>query len=153
MRAMPAAYQNTAVASSATATNAPPMPAPRAPTPSLRNCPPNVPTFSKMAACASPGSSNATSPVSAISLFTMDPPYVRRSADDDELAALGALARIHGEQVDAARDILPIARDQVPARLTIIRRVLLPIHILVRNPVAVDDRGVARGGVHRIVGI
>src|SRR5215831_10175904 len=151
MRAMPAAFQNTAVASSAMATYAPPMPAPRAPTLIFRNCPPNVPTFSKMSAWASPGSNSATSPTSAIRLFTIVPPYAPRSADEDELAALRAPLGRHREQVDPAHHVLPVARNQVPARLSVPRCVLLFGDVRVRLPVAVDHGRVPHRRVHRVV--
>src|SRR6185436_20459335 len=112
------------------------MPAPRAPTLIFRNWPPNVPTFSKMSAWASPGTSSAASPASAISLFTIIPPYVPRSADDDELAALGAALGRYREQVDAAHHVLPVTRDEIPARLPVRGRVLLARHVRVRLPVA-----------------
>src|SRR5580765_733315 len=127
------------------------MPAPRAPTLIFRNWPPNVPTFSKMSAWARPGSSSAASPASAISLFTIVPPYAPRSTDDDEFAALGAPLGRHREQVDATDDVLPVARDQVPARLPVPRRVLLLGHVGMRLPVAVDHRRAARRRVHRVV--
>src|SRR5262245_41873130 len=116
---MPAAFQKTDVASSAMATYAPPMPAPRAPTLIFRNCPPNVPTFSKMSAWASPGSNSAASPASEISLFTIVPPYAPRSADENEFAALRASLARHREQVDPAHHVLPVARNQVPPGLPI----------------------------------
>src|SRR5437762_2125281 len=154
MRAIPAAFQNTAVASSATATNAPPMPAPRAPTLIFRNWPPNVPTFSKMSARASPGASSEARPASAISFFTFIPPSLyrtRRSADDDELAALGAPAGLHGEQVDPAHHVLPVARNEVPARLAVAGRVLLPGHVRVRSTVRIDHGRRARRGVDGVI--
>src|SRR6516162_2910447 len=127
------------------------MPAPRAPTLIFRNWPPNVPTFSKMLAWASPGSSIATSPTSAIRLFTIVPPYAPRSADDDKLAALGAAFGLDAEQVDATDDVLPVARDQIPARLAIARRVLLARDVLMRFAVTVDHGRGARRGVDRVV--
>src|SRR5262245_37959179 len=148
---MPAAFQNTEVASSAIATYAPPMPAPRAPTLIFRNWPPNVPTFSKMSACASPGTSNAASPASAISLFTIVPPYAPRSTDDDKLAALDATLGRDREQVDPAHHVLAVARNEIPAGLPIAARVLLLRDVRVRLTVAVDHGRAARRGVHGVV--
>src|ERR1041385_5802389 len=127
------------------------MPAPRAPTLIFRNWPPNVPTFSKMSAWASPGSSSAASPASAMRLFTIVPPYAPRSTDDEELAALRAPLGRHGEQVDPAHHVLPVARNQVPPRLSVPWRVLLFGHVRMRLPVAVDHRRAARRRVHRVV--
>src|SRR5215831_7120366 len=126
------------------------MPAPRAPTLIFRNWPPNVPTFSKMSAWASAGASSTASPASAISLFTIVPPYAPRSADDDELTALGAPLGRHREQVDTAHHVLPVARDEIPARLPVPGRVLLARHVLMRLAAAVDHGRGARRGVHRV---
>src|SRR5262249_25246012 len=127
------------------------MPAPRAPTLIFRNWPPNVPTFSKMSAWANPGTSSAASPASAISLFTIVPPYGPRSSDDHKFAALGATLGRDGEQVDATDHVLAVARDEIPASLAVRRRVLLLRRVDVRLAMAVDDRGAARRGVDGIV--
>src|SRR5207237_7440966 len=104
MRAIPAAFQYSAVASSATATNAPPMPEARAPTSIFRNWPSNVPTFSKiLAAPAIAGISIPIRPQAARTRFTSSPPsFTATLADDDKVPALRALTRIHREEVDAA---------------------------------------------------
>src|SRR5262245_39901967 len=110
-RAIPAAFQYRALASSATATKAPPIPAARAPIPIFRNCPSNVPTFSKIwAAPAIPGSITPRIPRPTITFLTgilLRP--TRALADDDELAALGAQIGLDDEQVDTAHHVLAIA--------------------------------------------
>src|SRR5258706_375721 len=121
MRAMPAQFQNSAVASSATATNAPPMAAARAPTATLSCWPSKVPTFSKMLAAQDTAGINIPArPKAATIFFTGFPPPPDRLTNDDESSALRTLARLDHEDVDAADDVLPVARDQIPARLPII---------------------------------
>src|SRR3989442_7170297 len=103
------------------------MAAARAPTLILRNWPSNVPTFSKMlAAPAAEGTSAPTRPRTAMILLISIPPARPRLADDDESSALSAFRGIHGEDVDAADDVLAVARNHVPARLTLVGIVLLP---------------------------
>src|SRR5678816_4317669 len=127
MRATPPAFQKIELASSATPTNAPPMPSARAPTGSLRNCPPNVPTFSKMlAAPAIPGSNSPARPSVQTAFLTISLLRSPGLTDDDELATLSSFLRIDREEVHAAHDVLPVPRDQVPRRLTVVRVVLLP---------------------------
>src|SRR5213075_1242021 len=72
-----------------------------------------------------------------------------RSADDDELASLLALARLNDEDVDPAHDVLPVARDQVPARLAVVRIVLLTIESLMGTAGFVRHRAADRI-VHRV---
>src|SRR5215475_6719875 len=129
MRAIPAAFQNTALGSSETPTNAPPIPSARAPTGIFRNCPPNVPTFSKMlAAPAIPGSRSPARPSVQTAFLTISLLRSPGLTDDDELATLSSFLRIDREEVDTAHDVLPVPRDQVPRSLTVVRVVLLAGH-------------------------
>src|SRR5439155_5995465 len=153
MRAMPAAFQNSAVASSATPTKAPPIASARAPTPIFRNCPSNVPTFSKiLAASETPGTSRPASPSAHAVLFTLDPSFGPMLADHHETTALGALLGLDGEQVDPAHDVLAVARNQIPAGLAVVRIVLLPVVPRSRDASRIRDRGAHRI-VHRVVGV
>src|SRR5574341_748174 len=129
MRAMPAAFQNTELASSATPTKAPPIAAARAPTAILRNCPSKVPTFSKMlAAPAIPGVRIPIRPRTATVVLTFFLLRSPRLANDHEPATLLALRpRLDREQVDPAHDILAVSRYQVPACLAVVRIVLLTV--------------------------
>src|SRR5262249_2571010 len=129
IRAIPAAFQNTALASSATATNALPIPAARAPTSIFKNWPSNVPTFSKISAApANPGSNTASPPRVTINLFT-EASFIPTPglANDDKPATLLTQIRVDNEHIDPAHHILTVSRNQVPPRLAIVRGVLLPI--------------------------
>src|SRR5882672_2549165 len=139
MRAIPAAFQNTELASSATPTKAPPMPAARAPMAIFRNWPSNVPTFSKISAAASPGRTTPRTASAARNLFTTRPPSAGL-ADDDEPAPLRAVVRVDREHVDPAHHVLAVARDQVPARLAIVGIVLLAIVSRIRRLSDLDRR-------------
>src|SRR5262245_17487582 len=128
MRAIPAAFQYRALASSATATKAPPMAEARAPTAIFKNCPSNVPTFSKIwAPPAILGSIAPSRPKAAIVFFTWFRLRPAALANDDELTALRAGVRLDHEHVHAAHHVLAVARDEIPPRLPIVRRVLLPV--------------------------
>src|SRR5437868_3886338 len=102
------------------------MPSARAPTPIFRNWPSNVPTFSNMlAAPARPGMAIPIRHRATMIFFTVSSFSPCPSADDDELAALRSLTRLDHEDIDPADDVLPVARDQIPSRLTVVGIVLL----------------------------
>src|SRR5262245_33975545 len=73
-REMPAGFQNTAEASSATAVKAPPIPTARAPIPIFRNWAPVVPTLSKALAACTTWGTRAHRAAAIINLFTTNLP-------------------------------------------------------------------------------
>src|SRR5439155_4893262 len=110
-RAMPAGFQYTAVASSASATYASPIAAARAPTPIFSDWPPRVPTFSNICApSAVSGRSRQTATINVrMTECLLDSPGTvgnRRpfSSDDDESADLLAQLRVDRVEVNAAHD-------------------------------------------------
>src|SRR5687768_2343936 len=91
-------------------------------------------------------------PSAATILFTFIPPsWPMALADHHEPTALGAFVRLHREHVDPAHDVLPVSRDQIPPRLSVVGVVLLPVVARSDDAIASGDRR-ADGLVHGVLG-
>src|SRR4029078_3413925 len=103
------------------------------------------------AAPAIPGSTSPARPSVQTAFLTISLLRSPGLTDDDELATLSSFLRIDREEVHTAQQVLPVPRDQVPGRLTIVRGGLLPCH---RREVLTADRRVStHGRVDRIGGL